>query len=128
MVEEAGIPGENHLTFDRKTDNNKLYQLHRVLSKRHSSTVDSFIFRGYQFSWIAENLHFYGYLISWFCKGLYTKPIENMLFVEHLNSWFPCIKETHENWYPTNINESTVTYDHCSIQYKICKITYQNNK
>ena len=72
-------------------------------------------FRGYQFSWIAENLHIRGYLISWFCQFLYTKPIENMIFVEHLNSWFTCTHETHENWYPTNDNESTVLLDSYSV-------------
>ena len=33
------------------------------------------------------------------------KPSENLSFVEHLILWFNCI---HENWYPTNNNESTV--------------------
>ena len=32
-----------------------------------------------------------------------------MIFDEHLNSWLNCTHETHENWYPTNNNESTVT-------------------
>ena len=72
------------------------------------NTVDSFFFLGHQFSWIAENLHIRGYLISWFYLFLYTTPIENILFVEHLNSWFTCYHETHENWYPTNNKEFTV--------------------
>lgn len=37
--------------------------------------------------------------------------IENMLFIESLNSWFNSIHQTIENWYPMNMmnnNESTV--------------------
>ena len=29
-------------------------------------------FRGYQFSWIEQNLHFHEHLISWFCLSLQT--------------------------------------------------------
>ena len=67
-------------------------------------------FHGYLFSWIAENLYIRGYLISWFCQSLHTKHNENMLCVEHLSLWFTSTNETHENWYPTNNNESTVKY------------------
>ena len=74
-------------------------------------------FRGYQFSWIAENLRFRGYLISWFCQSLYAKPIENMVFVEYLNSWFTSSRETHANLYPTNKNDSTV----CVLLFRILR-------
>jgi len=31
-----------------------------------------------------------------------------LFFVEFLNSWIAVNHEIHENWYPTNKNESTV--------------------
>lgn len=36
-------------------------------------------------------------------------PLLNLNFVEHLNWWFILTHEIHENWYPTNNKESTVT-------------------
>lgn len=60
------------------------------------------------FSCIEEIWHFRRYLISWFCQSPYTKPIENVYFVEHLNSFFTRIYETHEKCYPTNAYKSKV--------------------
>ena len=71
--------------------------LHCTIIRIFKLLWNSFIFVGINFSWIAENLHVCGFLILWFRQSLYTKPIENMLFVEHLNLGFTCIHETHEN-------------------------------
>jgi hypothetical protein len=48
------------------------------------------------------------YLISWFCHFFSNKSTEKLQYVWYLNSWFACSHEIHENWYPTNNNESTV--------------------
>jgi len=39
---------------------------------------------------------------------LSDKSTVNLQFVGYLNSWLACSHEIHENWYPTNNNESTV--------------------
>lgn len=51
--------------------------------------VDSFIFRGYQFSWVEGKLYYFMVLY----KSL-QKSIEDFYFVAHLNLWFIF---THEN-------------------------------
>ena len=54
---------------------------------------------------------------SWRCNFVVLPKcaynlVENLLFAEHLNSWFTCSHENHENWYPTNNNEFTVFHNY----------------
>ena len=65
--------------------------------------------RLYQFSWIENKIFSWISNLLVLAKSVYI-PLQNLLFVEHLNFWFSCTHEIHENWYPTNINESTATY------------------
>lgn len=52
-------------------------------------------------------------------------PLLNLNFVEHLNWWFILTHEIHENWYPTNNKESTVT---SVVYFKVGYIDLMNGE
>lgn len=70
-------------------------------------TDDSFICMGTHFLDLGKIVYswIFDFIVS--TKSAY-KPIDNWHFNEHLNSGFNYTHEIHENWYPWNINESTV--------------------
>ena len=65
-------------------------------------------FHEYQFSWIAENLHFRGYLILWFCWSLYKKYIDLCYSLKIWICGSHVLMKPTKNWYPTKKTESTI--------------------
>lgn len=80
-------------------------------------TDDSFICMGTHFLDLGKIVYswIFDFIVS--TKSAY-KPIDNWHFVENLNSWFTNTHEILENWYPTNINESTVLYKSFALSNK----------
>ena len=83
-------------------------------------------FRVYQFLWIEKKLVFsliFDFLV--FPMSAYNL-IEHLYCVEHLNSWFICTDEIHENLYPRKImNPQYLSHMlHTFVNILICILSY----